>query len=163
MIRGGCLCGAIRFEVERFVGPFELCHCSRCRKVSGSAFTAMIGVDAADFRWISGRGEIVVYEAPVIKRAPGFQSLFCRHCGSPAPLQEEGADWFEVAAGVLDGDPGLRPDRHIFVDFQSDWHVITDDLPQLTKRELIRMRIAEMKRLSGGADSGSHPRDVERD
>ena len=51
MIRGGCLCGAIRFEVARFVGPFELCHCSRCRSASGSAFMAMIGVWAKDFSW----------------------------------------------------------------------------------------------------------------
>ena len=48
MISEGCLCGAIRFEVARFVGPFELCHCSRCRKASGSAFSAMIGVRAED-------------------------------------------------------------------------------------------------------------------
>jgi hypothetical protein len=152
MIRGACLCGAVKFEVERFVGPFELCHCSRCRKASGSAFMAMIGVDAADFRWISGRDEIVAFEAPVIEYAPGYRSAFCRHCGSPMPVQEDGDEWFEIAAGVLDDDPGLLPDRHIFVDSTGNtdntiaWHEITDDLPQLTKRDLIRMRIAEMKR-----------------
>jgi hypothetical protein len=37
MMRGSCLCGGVRFEVDRAVGPFELCHCSRCRKASGSA------------------------------------------------------------------------------------------------------------------------------
>ena len=42
-ITGSCLCGGVRFEVDRVVGPFELCHCNRCRKVSGSAFTAMVG------------------------------------------------------------------------------------------------------------------------
>ena len=43
-MRGGCLCGGIVFEVAKFEGPFELCHCTRCRKVSGSAFVAAIGV-----------------------------------------------------------------------------------------------------------------------
>ena len=47
-IRGACLCGGVRFEVERAAGPFELCHCSRCRKVSGSAFVAGLGVRADD-------------------------------------------------------------------------------------------------------------------
>lgn len=71
MVSGGCLCGAIRFEVTRFVGPFELCHCSRCRKASGAAFTAMIGVNAEDFSWLSGRDEIRRYEAPVIGEVKG--------------------------------------------------------------------------------------------
>ena len=43
MIMGRCLCGGVRFEIVQAVGPFELCHCNRCRKVSGSAFAAMLG------------------------------------------------------------------------------------------------------------------------
>lgn len=69
--------------------------------------------------------------------------------------------WFEVAAGVLDEDPGLRPDRHIFIDYKSAWHDITDELPQSTKQDVIRMRIAEMKKastselpLAAGRDEG---------
>lgn len=146
MISGGCLCGAIRFEVARFVGPFELCHCSRCRKASGSAFTAMIGVQAEDVSWISGREEIRRYEAPVRKRPPGFSTAFCGQCGSPMPILEAGDDWFEIAAGILDDDPGLRPDRHIFVECGSAWYEILDDLPQLTASDVVRMRIAAFER-----------------
>ena len=146
MISGGCLCGAVRFEVARFVGPFELCHCSRCRKASGSAFAAMIGVKTDDFSWVSGRDEIQRYEAPVEKRPPGFHTAFCRRCGSPMPSFESTDDWFEVAAGILDDDPGLRPDRHIFIDCGSAWYEILDDLPQLTESDLVRMRIAAYER-----------------
>ncbi len=159
MIRGGCLCGATKFEVERFVGPFELCHCSRCRKASGSAFASMIGVAATDFKWISGREEIVVFEASVIERAPGYQTAFCRHCGSPMPVPDSRDEWFEVPAGVLEAAPGLTPDRHIFVDCGSAWHEIADDLPQLTKKELIRMRIAEKKYGSNAREGDSRRRD----
>ncbi len=144
MIRGGCLCGAIRFEVRRFVGPFELCHCSRCRKASGSAFAPMIGVEAEDFVWLSGRENVERFEAPVIERPPGYCTFFCRECGSPAPITDEGVDWFEIPAGLLDDDPKLRPDRHIFVECGSEWFTISDDLPQLTKRDVIRMRLSEM-------------------
>lgn len=145
MVSGGCLCGAIRFEVARFVGPFELCHCSRCRKAFGSAFAALIGVKTEDVSWISGRDEIQRYEAPVRKHPPGFRTAFCGQCGSPMPVFEADDDWFEIAAGILDDDPGLRPDRHIFVECGSAWYEILDDLPQLTKGDVVRMRIAAIE------------------
>jgi hypothetical protein len=151
MIRGGCLCGAIRFEVGRFVGPFEFCHCPRCRKASGSAFTAMIGVRAEDVSWISGRDAIIRFEAPVLKHPPGFRTAFCGRCGSPVPIFNEDDDWFEIAAGVLDEDPILRPDRHIFIECGSPWYEIRDDLPQLTKGDVIRMRMAALGRDSRGS------------
>jgi len=146
MISGGCLCGAIRFEVSRFVGPFELCHCSRCRKASGSAFAAMIGVRAEDVSLLSGREEIRRYEAPVQKHPPGFRTAFCGRCGSPMPGFEAEDDRFEIPAGLLDDDPSLRPDRHIFVECGSAWYEIGDDLPQLTKGDVIRMRVAAFER-----------------
>lgn len=145
MVSGGCLCGAIRFDVARFVGPFELCHCSRCRKAFGSAFAALIGVKAEDVSWISGRDGIQRYEAPVRKHPPGFRTAFCGQCGSPMPVFEADDDWFEIAAGILDDDPGLRPDRHIFVECGSAWYEILDDLPQLTKGDVVRMRIAAIE------------------
>ena len=54
MLRGSCLCGGVKFEIERAVGPFELCHCMRCRKVSGSAFLTWLGVSREDFRFVQG-------------------------------------------------------------------------------------------------------------
>lgn len=143
MIRGSCLCGGVRFEIERAVGPFELCHCSRCRKASGSAFVAGLGVRVQDFRLLSGGELIETYEAPVRERAPGYRAAFCSRCGSPAPRPAEGASWFEIPAGLLDDDPGLRPDKHIFVELASSWLAISDSLPRLTKAELIELRRAE--------------------
>lgn len=66
MISGSCLCGSVRFEADQFSGPFELCHCNRCRKTTGSAFAPMIGVKSSHFRWMSGKELIKCYEAPVI-------------------------------------------------------------------------------------------------
>lgn len=80
---GGCLCSAVRFVVESFAGPFELCPYSRCRKTSGSAFVSGIGVRARDFRWVSGEEDVRFFEAPVRKHA----------------------------AGLLDGDLGIAPDQ----------------------------------------------------
>src|ERR1700719_3217788 len=52
MIRGSCLCGGVQFAVEEVVGPFELCHCRRCRKTSGSAFMATVGVRRRGFQFL---------------------------------------------------------------------------------------------------------------
>jgi len=140
MIRGSCLCGGVRFEIGRALGPFELCHCSRCRKASGSAFVAGLGVRTADFRLLGGADLIATYSAPILERPPAYRKSFCSRCGSPVPAPEPGSEWFEVPAGLLDDDPGLTPDKHIFVELAPPWLPIGDDLPQLTKAELVAFR-----------------------
>jgi hypothetical protein len=139
-ISGSCLCGAVTFEIARAVGPFELCHCSRCRKASGSAFVAGLGVRTEDFRMLMGAELISRYEAPVREAPPPYRTAFCSRCGSPVPDPPPGAKWFEIAAGTLDGDPGVRPDRHIFVEHKSAWFEIPDALPQLDEAALVELR-----------------------
>jgi hypothetical protein len=140
MIRGGCLCGGVRFEIDRAVGPFELCHCNRCRKVSGSAFLATVGVRRDEFRLSSGRELIRTYDAPLREAPPAYRVCFCGICGSCVPDPDVAADWFEIPAGLLDDDPQLRPDKHIFVELKADWYQITDQLPQLDKEALRKHR-----------------------
>jgi hypothetical protein len=141
-MRGSCLCGGVVFEIARAAGPFELCHCTRCRKASGSAYVAGLGVDAADFRLLAGGELIRRFEAPVVERPPPYRTAFCARCGSPVPDPPPGAKGFEIPAGLLDGDPEIRPDRHIFVEHRPAWTPAGDDLPQLTKAELIAFRKA---------------------
>jgi hypothetical protein len=140
VIGGSCLCGGVRFELADAAGPFELCHCNRCRKVSGSAFMAGLGVRREAFRWLGGRELIASYEAPILEAPPAYRVCFCSRCGSPVPDPENQSDWFEIPAGLLDQDPRLRPDKHIFVELLPSWDSIDDALPQFTKAELIAHR-----------------------
>jgi hypothetical protein len=140
MVRGSCLCGGVTFELARVTGPFELCHCSRCRKVSGSAFMAGVAAPRSGFRMLTGRELIRTYDAPIREAPPAYRSCFCSRCGSQVPDPSATAPWVEVAAGVLDDDPQVRPDKHIFVEVKSPWYTITDTLPQLDKAALIRLR-----------------------
>ena len=140
MIRGSCLCGEVRFEFARLVGPFELCHCSRCRKVSGSAFVPWVGAMREDFHLLQGAELIRRYEAPLRTKPPPYRASFCGRCGSPVPDPESDSPWLEVHAGVLDDDPGLRPDRHILVDAKSAWFTITDALPQFDRPAIDALR-----------------------
>jgi hypothetical protein len=140
MIRGSCLCGGVRFELRCALGPFELCHCGRCRKASGSAFVAGLGVRTGDFRLLEGADLITTYSAPILERPPAYRTSFCSRCGSPVPAPEAAADWFEVPAGLLDDDPGVAPDKHIFVEHAPRWLPVGDDLPRLTKAEVVALR-----------------------
>ena len=143
-ISGGCLCGRVRFEVTKLTGPFELCHCSRCRKVTGSAYAATVGALAEDYALLQGEEAIRSITLPVRERPPAYGLSFCGDCGSALPTPPASGH-FEIPAGLLDDDPGLMPDKHIYVEHNAAWHTITDDLPQFTAEEIAAHRDAEGK------------------
>ena len=124
-LSGGCLCGAVRYEIAGELTRASHCHCSMCRKQHGAAFGSYAAVGRADFRWVSGESEIARFEA-----TPGIARGFCRRCGSTLFWDADDAQGFGVALGTVDGDPGVRPSLHIFVGSKAPWFEITDDLPQ---------------------------------
>src|ERR1700721_201154 len=77
-LHGGCLCGGVRYEINGKLGETGLCHCSMCRKNSGSAFMACTQVAAKDFKWTQGEDLLGSYES-----SPGAKRMFCKNCGSP--------------------------------------------------------------------------------
>jgi hypothetical protein len=128
MIKGSCLCGAVRFEVGGPLRDFVFDHCSRCRKATGSAFSPEIMCAAAAFRWVAGESLVKTWIAPVREKPPGYRRDFCAICGSMVP-SVLGARVC-LPAGALDDDPGIRPERHIFVGYKAPWFEITDAAPQ---------------------------------
>lgn len=139
-LQGACLCGGVRFEVTQVVGPLELCHCNRCRRLSGSAFFAGLVVATRGYRMSAGRELVRRFELPVREVAPGYASLFCSICGSPVPDPEPTGETFEIPVGLLDDDPGVRADRHIFVEHRAPWYDAHDGLPELDRAAVIRLR-----------------------
>jgi len=126
MIRGSCLCGAIRYEIEGPMGPAGHCHCTMCQKAHGAAFGTYSRVQRKDFRVLSGAKHIRSYRssAPIVR-------TFCDTCGSTLQyISASKPDSFALALGTLDDDPGVRPVDHIFVRSKAPWYEITDDLPQ---------------------------------
>ena len=124
MIRGSCLCGAVRFEIDK-VRALTTCHCVNCRKLSGSAFAVYAHVDAAKFRFLTGEELLIGYES-----APGSSRKRCRVCGCNAPGKAPYLPTVSVPAGLLDDDPVVRPMLHVFTRSRAPWWTITDDLPQ---------------------------------
>lgn len=135
-ITGSCLCGGVRFEIEKASGPFEICHCNRCRKVSGGSSMPALEVDKADFRFTAGEELIHTFEAPMLYGPPAYIVPFCSTCGSPLPLPRDEFDSLEIPAGLLDTDPKVKPDKHIFVEFMPAWDRISDDLPTFTLEQI---------------------------
>ena len=131
-LTGSCLCGAVRYEASGTATAFDLCHCSLCRKSSGSAFVAELVFDASEFRWASGESLVRTYQAPIRERPPGYRRTFCTVCGGPVPTVV--GNIIKIVGGTLEKDPGLRPQRHIFVDFKAPWFDIVDALPRFSRK-----------------------------
>ncbi len=117
---GGCLCGAVRYEVRGPLRDVVNCHCRRCRRTHGhvAAYTA---VEAADLVLLADRG-LGWY------RADGRDRGFCRTCGASVFWRAEGRSTISIAAGTVDEPTGLRTVAHIFADSQGDYYEIADDL-----------------------------------
>jgi len=125
MQTGSCLCGDVRYEIDGRVSAIWYCHCSKCRKVTGSAFHAAALCRRSGFRWVAGEALISEY-----RTASGYHVHFCSRCGSPLPAVLDDGSSVVISAGGLDGDPGSRPVRHIFVGSKAPWFEICDGLPQ---------------------------------
>jgi hypothetical protein len=87
-MKGSCLCGEVGYEFEQAIGSCELCHCNRCRKVSGSAYLAILEVNTVGHHVVRGKELMRCYGAPIIERPPAYTVWFCSHCGSLVPDPE---------------------------------------------------------------------------
>jgi hypothetical protein len=124
-IKGTCLCGTLKYEID---GPFTMmmnCHCSMCRKHHGAPFATFAAASIDGFRWLSGESAVGEYAS-----SENGKRYFCTVCGSVAPALITQAGLAVVPAGSLEGDPGIRPQAHTFVGSKAPWYVISDSLPQ---------------------------------
>jgi hypothetical protein len=126
MIRGSCLCGGVKFQINGVLSQARNCHCSMCRKAQGAAFRSRASASVAEFEWVEGESFVTFYQS-----SPGTHRGFCRTCGSPVVSRFDGASYYGVPLGALDDDPGVRPELHVHVASKAPWFTITDDLPQL--------------------------------
>ncbi len=122
-LRGGCGCGAVRFEVDAPFVSAGYCHCTRCQRRSGTAASANARAETGSVRVIQGEGELRSW-AP----ESGREKLFCVRCGSALFSRDPGSDHYTgVRLGAIDGDPGIRPQSHAFVAYAACWETIPDD------------------------------------
>jgi hypothetical protein len=124
-LTGRCLCGAVAYEVADAFEYAMNCHCSQCRRATGSAFKPFAGIRREHLTITDGADAILIYGA-----ATAAHDLHCGRCGSLlVSIVRDGA-YAHVTMGTLLDTPSIRPTMHIFVGSKASWHDITDDLPQ---------------------------------
>ena len=123
-LTGGCLCGAVRFEVSEPLVSASYCHCTRCQRRTGTAASAQGRVAPGAFRLLSGEDALGSWDPG----DGGFRKVFCRECGSALWSQPPDAEEVRaVRLGTFDGDPGIRPSWRQFVAYAAPWEPIPDD------------------------------------
>jgi hypothetical protein len=123
-LAGKCFCGAVHYAVaDEFLYAMN-CHCSNCRRTTGSAFKPFAGIERGKLRLTQGQDNLL------IQGEESANDTHCRLCGSLLYSVVRDGAFVHVALGSLLDDPGIRPSRHIFVGSKAPWFTITDDLPQ---------------------------------
>lgn len=124
VLRGGCLCGAVGYEVGDRFRYAAYCHCSRCRRRTGSAFSVFGGIETDALAVTHGAEHISIYESTNVF------NRFCSLCGSQLFSVFRNGEMVHVQLGTLIDPPSIRPTEHIFAASNADWHEIADALPQ---------------------------------
>jgi hypothetical protein len=126
-VQGGCLCGAVRFELQLPPGVCAHCHCSMCRRAHGAGYVTWILQARSSFRLLSGEQQLVRYRSS----SHGVRS-FCGACGSSLFFEdEERSEQIDVAFANLDDPLDVTPTLHVFFDDRAAWVHVGDDLPRL--------------------------------
>ena len=126
MIHGSCLCGAVQLEIqEPLEHSPEACHCTQCRKQTGSF---LIGVNVRRTALqIRGAESVRWYQS-----SEKVQRGFCAICGSTLFWNPtiDGYEWTGVAMGCIDTPLKLKISKHTFVGDKGGYYEISDDAPQ---------------------------------
>ena len=126
MLTGSCLCGAVAYEVDAEPAPFVHCHCQTCRKTHGSAFSSVMPVPRAAFRWVRGDELLAAFES-----SPGKFRRFCTRCGSHIMAERIAQPNVLLRMGCLD-TPVSGPARaHIWRSDAASWYDPKDATPEL--------------------------------
>ena len=129
-MKGSCVCGTVSYEITPPFKIFQYCHCSRCRKFTGSAFAPNLFVPPPQFKWLQGEDFIGRFEHPDAKY---FATCFCKSCGSSLPWAVQGGANIVVPVGTLDEDPGIKPQHNLFWASKASWFESPCELPKHDK------------------------------
>lgn len=126
-LNGSCLCGAIRYEVSGNPQRFYHCHCSRCRKSSGTGHATNLMLTNAQLTFTKGASFLRSYKVPESER---FSRQFCSECGSAVARFVKEIDAVVIPAGSLDSEAPFKPQARIFWDSRAEWSCTDEPLPR---------------------------------
>lgn len=134
-MQGKCLCEGVRFDVEVRPDAVYYCHCSQCRRATGSSFATNVAVARRSLKITAGRDLVKSYTS-----SPGKHRNFCSTCGSPLYSEYcDEPDTVYLRVGTLDDSGELNTCAHIHTGSKASWYTIRDDLPQYVGDADVRM------------------------
>ncbi len=123
-LTGGCLCGAVRFELSPPPTQAGYCHCTRCQRRTGTSSSVQVFADEGSIAFLQGE-ELVRGWCPP---DGGMEKCFCHECGAHLFSRDpESKALKSVRMSAFDGDPGVRPSFRQFVAYAAPWEPIPDD------------------------------------
>jgi hypothetical protein len=121
---GGCLCGAVRFELSEPATAAGYCHCTRCQKRTGGGSSLQARIDGRTFRLVSGDELVQAWRHP----DGGFEKCFCRECGAHLfSRNPDDSSQMSIRMAAFDGDPGVRPSWRAFTAYAPPWDPVPAD------------------------------------
>jgi hypothetical protein len=130
-ITGRCMCGAVAFAVRSPLLGALYCHCTRCQRRSGTAYSMTAVAEPGSFAVTAGEHLLRSWDP-----GDGWVKWFCADCGSHTHTSHpENPELVAIRLGCVDEDPGVRPSAHQFVAYAMPWHPLPDDgLPRFPER-----------------------------
>ena len=126
MYQGKCLCGKVEIKIKGDITDIIHCHCSLCRKNSGTAFATNGFINATDLEITSGKNSLSQFSFK-----PGRDRHFCTNCGSPVySSNAQDPTRYRIRVGILDTDIVERPISHNFVSSKANWEDLDAKLPR---------------------------------
>lgn len=131
MYKGSCLCGAVKIVLDGGVSDIIHCHCSLCRKNSGTAYATNGFINSADLTVIDPESQLGFFEVK-----PGKKRHFCRRCASPVfSSNADNPERLRLRLGILDSDITERPGSHNFMGSKANWDDPDACLPRYNEFE----------------------------
>jgi len=124
-LNASCLCGKVKIQLPEKFEFIGNCHCSECRKFSGSVFATAGAVDFDDFKIIEGKESISYYP-----KTEDTELEFCKHCGSSLFSKKFKIQKYMIRLGILNDALTQQATIHIHVASKAPWYEITDTLTQ---------------------------------
>lgn len=121
-IRGGCLCGACRYETSAAPINVRACHCRACQKATGAPFYTRVLVP---IEGLEITGPVAWYSS-----SPEVRRGFCSRCGTTMFSERASAGVIGLTMGSLDDPDAFAPSEHIWVSRKQAWLKLADGLPQ---------------------------------
>jgi hypothetical protein len=134
--KGGCLCGALRYEATVSESENWYCHCRMCQKATGSAVSTSAIIKKSQLRMLKGT-------AKYYQSSTDIERGFCDNCGSPMFFRPIKEDWISILSGTLDDPEVAPPEGHYGIESRISWLKIVDDLKQKCTEEDVSLQVKD--------------------